>query len=65
MRYELKRVWVVEGTLREGMRHVYAKRRLYVDEDTGLTALTESYDGHGRLWKISLYCNIYEYGTQS
>jgi len=65
MRYELKRVWVVEGTLREGMRHVYAKRRLYVDEDTGLTALTESYDGHGELWKVSLFNNIYEYGTQS
>jgi hypothetical protein len=52
MRYELKRVWVAEGTLRDGKRHIYGKRRIYVDEDTGLTAITENYDGRGELWKV-------------
>ena len=33
-RYELHRVWVVEATLKEGKRHIYAKRRFYVDEDS-------------------------------
>jgi hypothetical protein len=61
MRYELKRVWVAEATLREGERHIYAKRRIYVDEDTGLTAITENYDGRGELWKVVLFNNIYEY----
>ena len=61
MRYELKRVWVAEGTLREGERHIYGKRRIYVDEDTGLTAITENYDGRGELWKVVLFNNIYEY----
>ena len=62
MRYELKRVWIAEGTLREGQRHIYGKRRIYVDEDTGLTAITENYDGRGELWKVVLFNNIYEYG---
>lgn len=61
MRYEAKRVWVAEATLREGQRHIYARRRIYVDEDTGLTAITENYDGHGELWKVVLFNNIYEY----
>jgi len=65
MRYELKRVWVAEGTLREGMRHLYGKRRVYVDEDTGLTAITENYDGRGEMWKVVLFNNIYEYGGQA
>jgi hypothetical protein len=61
MRYELKRVWVVEGTLKEGQRHIYGKRRLYIDEDTGLASVTENYDGRGELWKVVLNNNIYEY----
>ncbi|MEZ5571008.1 MAG: DUF1329 domain-containing protein [Halioglobus sp.] len=65
MRYELKRVWIAEGTLREGERHIYGKRRIYVDEDTGFTAITENYDGHGELWKVVLTNNIYEYGGQA
>jgi hypothetical protein len=61
MRYELKRVWVAEGTLREGQRHLYAKRRIYVDEDTGLTAITENYDGRDELWKVVLFNNLYDF----
>jgi hypothetical protein len=64
MRYELKRVWVAEGTLREGERHVYGKRRIYVDEDTGLTVITENYDGRGELWKVALTTSIYDYGGE-
>jgi len=62
MRYELHRVYVAEATLREGMRHIYGKRRIYVDEDTGLTAITENYDGRGELWKVVMFNNIYEFG---
>jgi hypothetical protein len=61
MRYELRRVWIAEATLKEGERHIYGKRRIYVDEDTGLTAITENYDGRGELWKVVLFNNIYEY----
>jgi hypothetical protein len=65
MRYELRRVWVAEGTLREGERHIYGKRRIYVDEDTGFTAITENYDGRGELWKVVLTNNIYDYSSQA
>lgn len=52
-RYELHRVWVVEATLKEGERHIYAKRRFYVDEDSWSVALVEEYDGRGELWRVS------------
>lgn len=65
MRYELRRVWVAEGTLRDGERHIYGKRRIYVDEDTGFTAITENYDGRGELWKVVLTNNVYDYGSEA
>jgi len=51
-RYELHRVWVVEATLKEGARHVYARRTFYMDEDTWQVALTDIYDGRGELWRV-------------
>jgi hypothetical protein len=52
LRYELHRVWVVEGTLANGKHHVVPKRRLYVDEDTWLAVYSDSWDEEGRLWKF-------------
>ena len=34
-RYELHRVWHVTATLKEGERHIYAKRDFYIDEIPG------------------------------
>lgn len=52
-RHELHRVWVVEATLKDDERHVYAKRRFYIDEDTWQAAVIDHYDGRGQLWRIS------------
>lgn len=52
-RYELHRVWVVEGTLKEGQRHIYAKRVMYFDEDTYQLAAVDHYDGRGNLWRVA------------
>ena len=52
-RWELHRVWVVEATLREGERHVYGKRRFYIDEDSWAVLLAESYDNRGKLWRVN------------
>lgn len=52
LRYELHRVWVVEGTLAPGKSHVAPRRRLYIDEDTWLAVYSESWDEDGRLWKV-------------
>lgn len=53
LRYELHRVWQVEATLKEGSRHIYAKRTLFIDEDTWGAAVADHYDGRGELWKLS------------
>lgn len=52
LRYELHRVWVVEATLKEGSRHIYARRTFFVDEDTWQIAIADHYDGRGELWKV-------------
>ncbi|MCY4043457.1 MAG: DUF1329 domain-containing protein [Cellvibrionales bacterium] len=64
MRYELHRVWVVEANLKEGARHVYAKRRFYIDEDSWQIALLESYDGRGDLWKVGILNTVYDYAIK-
>lgn len=61
MRYELRRVWVVEAVLKPKTRHVYAKRRFYIEEDSWLFVLTESYDARGKLWRFSFLNSFYDY----
>jgi hypothetical protein len=51
-RYELHRVWVVEATLRAGLRHRFGKRRFYIDEDSWAIAVVDCYDDRGNLWKV-------------
>lgn len=48
-RYELHRVWVLEGNLRAGMRHSTSKKVLYLDEDSWAAVAGEDYDVDGRL----------------
>ena len=51
-RYELHRVWVVEATLRAGLRHQFKKRRFYLDEDGWAIAVVDCYDNQDQLWKV-------------
>ncbi|NRR33116.1 DUF1329 domain-containing protein [Oxalobacteraceae bacterium] len=51
VRWELHRVWEVEATLAPGKRHVVAKRRYYLDEDTWQIILTDGYDAQGQIWR--------------
>ena len=53
MRYELHRVWIVEGTLKQGTRHIYKKRTFYVDEDSWQIVGADLYDSRDNLWRIS------------
>ncbi|SDH39293.1 Protein of unknown function [Pseudomonas flavescens] len=64
-RHELHRVWVVEGTLKPGARHIYSRRTLYLDEDSWQAAVVDQYDGRGELWRVSLAYlkNYYELPT--
>lgn len=60
LRYELHRVWVIEGTLKKGLRHVYGKRVLYADEDTWLVPWGDNYDMRGQLWRIPVVAFRYD-----
>ncbi|SFV05582.1 DUF1329 domain-containing protein [Pseudoduganella namucuonensis] len=51
VRWELHRVWEVEATVAPGKRHVVAKRRYYLDEDTWQAILTDGYDAQGQIWR--------------
>ncbi|SFU14220.1 DUF1329 domain-containing protein [Pseudomonas marincola] len=65
MRYELRRVWVLEGDLKEGYRHLYSKRRMYVDEDTWLMIMADNYDARGGLWRTSMINYFYDYAAKT
>jgi hypothetical protein len=58
IRWEKHRVWVVEGNLKEGQRHLYSKRRFYIDEDSWTASAGETYDARGNLWRVQ-----YGYGA--
>ena len=62
IRWEKHRVWVVEATIKEGQRHLYSKRRFYIDEDTWSALASEMYDGRGELWRVqyTYLANLYD-----
>ncbi len=51
-RYELHRVWIVEGTLREGTKHDYGRRVFYLDEDSWWIMLMDGYDRRDQSWRL-------------
>ncbi|OLU18122.1 MULTISPECIES: DUF1329 domain-containing protein [unclassified Pseudomonas] len=63
-RYELHRVWHVTATLKQGERHIYAKRDFYIDEDTWQAAAIDHYDGRGTLWRVAEAHAQYYYDKQ-
>ena len=52
MRYELHRVWKVEASVKQGMRHMFAKRTFYLDEDTWMLMEADQFDAQGKLWRV-------------
>lgn len=65
VRYELHRVWVLEGSLKQGARHMYAKRVLFIDEDTWQVAHADQYDGRGELWRPHELYTVYFYDAKN
>ncbi|MRJ40707.1 MULTISPECIES: DUF1329 domain-containing protein [Idiomarina] len=53
VRYEKHRVWEVKGTLKDGERHIYATRHMFIDEDTWTASVIDQYDGRGELWRVA------------
>lgn len=65
MRYELHRMYVVEATLKEGVRHINSRRTFYLDEDSYQIMLIDHYDTRGNIWRFSeAHCiNYYDVPT--
>jgi hypothetical protein len=53
-RWELHRVWVVEGTLAPGKRHVVHRRMMYIDEDSWQCMRNDEWDANGDLWRACI-----------
>ncbi|MGV8996469.1 MAG: DUF1329 domain-containing protein [Parvibaculaceae bacterium] len=51
-RYELHRVWVVEGTAKAGWRNTFSKRVFFMDEDTWTPLVADLYDTKEKLWRF-------------
>jgi hypothetical protein len=51
-RWEKRRVWVVDSTLKPGQRHLYSRRTFYIDEDSWTAIAGDMYDGRGNLWRL-------------
>jgi hypothetical protein len=64
VRWELHRVWVVEGNLKSGKRHTSPRSVYYVDEDSWLALLADRWDVNGQLWR-TLYGTPITYGEMS
>ena len=64
-RYELHRVWEVVATLKPGERHIYAKRHLYIDEDTWAISLADHYDNRDAIWRVGESHLQYFYDVQT
>jgi hypothetical protein len=64
MRYELHRVWVVDGTLRPGSKHIYGRRTFYLDEDTWTVVYEDAYDTRKNLWRVSIHPMIQFYDAK-
>jgi hypothetical protein len=64
LRYELHRVWEVEGTLKKGSKHIYGKRTFFLDEDTWTVVYQDAYDTRLQLWRVSIHPMIQFYDAK-
>ncbi|WAH60725.1 DUF1329 domain-containing protein [Pseudomonas silvicola] len=61
MRWELHRVWVVEGTLKAGERHVQKVKRFYIDEDSWTFLAYNAEDQSGKIQHVMHFPAIQQY----
>jgi len=64
-RWELHRVWVVEGTLKEGARHIYIRRTLYIDEDSWIAVMADEYDNKNQFYRGMYTALTFNYDTMA
>lgn len=63
-RFELHRVWEVQGNVKDDQRHIYAQRNFFIDEDSWSILLADHYDGRGTLWRVAEGHLVHAYNEQ-
>ncbi|MCY1284362.1 hypothetical protein D9M70_332620 [compost metagenome] len=58
IRWEKRRVWIVESSRKADARHAYSKRTFQIEEDCWCIVGTESYDNGGALWRVQSVFNF-------
>lgn len=53
LRYEKHRVWVVDGKVKDGTSHVYARRTFFIDEDSWQILVADQFDARDEIWRVS------------
>jgi len=64
-RWELHRVWVVEATLKPGVRHAQSRKVFYVDEDSWSILLYEAYDQAGKMMRSAQGMTVYDWESKA
>lgn len=66
VRWEKHRVWEVKATLKDGMRHIYKTRVMYLDEDSWQVSIADLYDNRDELYRVAVAhgLNYYEVPAQ-
>jgi hypothetical protein len=64
IRWELRRVWAIEGSLKEGASHLHGKRVLFMDEDTWHAVMSDFYDKSGALTQYAYINHYYAFDMQ-
>jgi hypothetical protein len=63
VRYELRRVWVVEATPLPNARHMASRKRFYLDEDSWIALAYEGWDQSNKLFRLLLSNGMANYYT--
>jgi len=50
--------------VKQGMRHIYAQRNFFMDEDSWMITLADHYDGRGTLWRVGEGHIVHHYRDQ-
>ena len=65
VRWEKRRVWIVDSNLKEGSRHLYNRRTFYIDEDSWAAVADDMYDAREELWRLQYTYNVNLYDRKS
>lgn len=60
-RWEVHRVWAIQGTLKKGFRHIYGSRVIYADEDTWNGLMHDTFDHNGKPFRVIYDGNVINY----